>query len=419
MQDIAGIMAAVRAKARGPLRIYVAGGPAEPLGVVEAFRKTPELAADATFLGVWLPGMNTTDWTSIHETARAESFFLYGALREAFEGGRLEVRTGHYAMTHDWLASSPMDAAFLPVSAPDGNGRVSFGLGSDFSPMLAGREDVTRVAVIRPGMPAPQDGPWASLSDFDHVITDEQPLIEVADPPLSQANRAIAAHIAEILQDGDTVQSGIGSVQQLAMQALDGHREMRIHTGMLTDAVMGAVEGGMLADAPGSVVTGTAIGTAGLYKACGGDARFSFRPVSITHSEAEMAKCRGFTAINGAIEVDLMGQVNSEFIGTRQVASTGGLANFVRGAQRAPGGRSIIAFPATARGGKSSRIVPVLSAPVATLARADADIFVTEYGVAKVRNATIDARAEALLSIAAPEFREELVRQWEDFRGKM
>ncbi|MCA8900648.1 MAG: hypothetical protein KDA53_05300, partial [Hyphomonas sp.] len=210
-----------------------------------------------------------------------------------------------------------------------------------------------------------------------------------------------------------------GSVQQIAMAAAAQHRNIRIHTGLVTDAVLEPLASGALSASPGAIVTGTAIGTQPLYDAAGSDPRFSFQPVSVTHSVPVIAAIPRFMAINGGIEVDLFGQLNSEWVKGRQVASTGGLGNFVRGAGLSAGGRSIIALPATARGGTISRIVPRLDVPAVTLPRSEAGFVVTEHGIADLAGADIDTRAERLIAIAAPEFRDQLADDWARLRAAL
>ncbi|MAB12188.1 acetyl-CoA hydrolase/transferase C-terminal domain-containing protein [Hyphomonas sp.] len=409
----------LRANTNGTPRIYVPGGPAEPACLADALRTAPDLADGATFIGHWLPGINRTAWTGFHPGAQAEGTFLYSEYRSAFEERRYRLIPVHYSMAYDWLKTVPLDAAFIPVSAPNKRGEVSLSLGTDMSPALVARKQVRLIAVIRPDMPFPATAPHVPLSDFADVIEDDAPLITLADPPLSDEAKAIAANVATLLGDGFTVQSGIGSVQQIAMAAAAHHKHIRIHTGMITDAALEAVNAGAISSAPGAILTGTAIGTAPLYDAAGRDPRFNFQPVSITHSVPVMASIPRLAAINGGVEVDLFGQLNSEWVKGRQVASTGGLGNFVRGAGLSAGGRSIIALPATARGGTLSRIVVQLASPTVTLPRAEAGYVVTEYGVADLASADVDQRAERLIAVAAPAFRDSLANDWAKLRASL
>ena len=403
--------------AGGTPRIYLASGPAEPTFLADIFTQNPDLADGATFVGHWLPGINRTAWAGIHPNARAEGAFLYKEHRESYDAGRFRLLPLHYSLAYDWLKTVPLDAAFIPVTPPDVKGEVSLSLASDMSPALVDRTDIRRIALIRPAMPAPVAGPRIPLSAFSDTIEDETALITLADPPLSEDAIAIASHVASLLGDGFTVQSGVGSVQQMAMQAAAKHQNIRIHTGMVSGALMDALKSGAISDAPGAITTGTAIGEQDLYDQVAADPRFRFEPVTITHSVSYMAGIPHLATINGGIEVDLFGQLNSEWVNGRQVASTGGLGNFARAAQLSPGGRSIIALPATARGGKISRITAQLSTPTVTLGRADAGFVVTEYGIADLATADIDQRAERLIAIAAPEFQIQLANDWARIRA--
>ena len=419
MTATADLLRDLRTATGGKPRIYVPGGPAEPACLSDALRGAPDLADGATFIGHWLPGINRTAWTGFHPGTCAEGTFLYSEYRSAFEDGRYRLTPIHYSTAYEWLKTVPMDAAFIPVSAPDKKGEVSLSLGTDMSPAVMARGKVRQIAVIRPDMPFPATSPRLPLSDFADVIEDDTPLITLGDLPLSDEAKAIAANVATLLGDGFTVQSGIGSVQQIAMAAAAHHNNIRIHTGMITDAALEAVNSGAISSAPGSILTGTAIGTPPLYQAAGTDPRFNFQPVSVTHSVPVLAAIPRLAAINGGVEVDLFGQLNSEWVKGRQVASTGGLGNFVRGAQLSAGGRSIIALPATARGGSLSRIVLQLASPTVTLARAEAGYVVTEHGVADLATADVDQRAERLIAVAAPAFRDNLADDWAKLRASL
>ena len=358
LETAADLFMRLQAQADGGLRVFLCGGPAEPVFLADMFKARPHLAANVTFIGAWLPGINLTDWTQFHPGSRAEATFLYDTHRAAYETGRLRLYPLHYSATADWLTEGRLDAALIPVTAPDARGRVSFSYASDFGPLLARRADIFKVAVIKPHMPAPQDAPSLPLSAFQSVIEDPTPLLHFDKVSISETSAAIARHIAGELSDGDTVQSGIGTIQQIAMAAMSHHKNMRVHTGMVSNALLDALPTGAISEAPGSIVTGTAAGAAALYDACAEDDRLAFKSVRYTHAIDQIARIPRFTAINGAIEVDLFGQVNSEWVGGVQVSATGGVADFVRGCKVSEKGRSIIALPATTRKGQVSRIVP-------------------------------------------------------------
>ena len=229
---------------------------------------------------------------------------------------------------------------------------------------------------------------------------------------LSDQARRIGQHVAGLIEDGDCIQVGIGKVPASVLAALHGHRDLGLHGGMVTDEVMDLHAAGAL----GAMVCCTALGSRVYdWTATRDDLRFA--PVSYTHDVRVMAQIDRFVAINSVLAVDLFGQANVEMLRGRQVSGTGGLLDFVRGARLSRGGRSILALPST--GGGASRIVPRLDdTHVVSLPRADADIVVTEHGVAHLRDKSIDERAEALIAIADPAARDALANAWDALRAK-
>lgn len=400
-------------------RLYVAGCSGEPLAIVEAFRSTPDLADGVTFFGIWIPGVNQTDWAGLHPGARAESIFIGPNLRDSFVEGHTDFLPLSYTQSWEWLSSTPADGAIVMVSAPDAQGQVSLGVSADFSPALLERHDVPALALINPALPAPVDGPRVDLDRFTIIAQADTPLIQVPSASLPDTFRHIGSHIANLVSPGDTLQFGLGNVQQAVLIALHTHRDLRIHSGMISDPLLGLLDSGAVSSCRESIVTGVAIGTDPLYARVSADPRFSFRTVAHTHALSTLAGLRGLKAINSAIEVDLFGQANAEFIAGRQVSGTGGLVDFMRGAAAASQGRAITALASTAKGGSLSRIVPRLAPDATSIARADMDTVVTEHGVAELKNRSIDQRAAALIEIAAPQFRDQLANDWDAMRRAM
>ena len=396
-------------------RVYVAGCSGEPLGVAEAFRRAPELAKDLTFLGIWIPRVNATDWAGLHPSARAESIFLSPALRPSFEASRTDFRPLSYTQSWDWLGRTRVDAALIMVSPPDARGHVSLGVSADFSHRLMARGDVYKVALINPHMPMETSGGNYGLEMFDLIGEAGAPLVQV--PPVALPDRFVplADHVASLIEAGDTLQFGLGNLQQAVMGALADRRGLAIHAGMISDPVLDLLDTGAI----DAVTTGVAIGTDALYARAGRDPRISFSPVGYTHAISTLSEIENFKAINSVIEVDLFGQANAEFIRGRQVSGTGGLVDFLRGARVSRGGRAITGLLSTAKGGTLSRIVARLPADATSIARADMDVVVTEHGIADLRDKTIDARAEALISIADPAFRDKLGNAWDEMRRAM
>lgn len=400
-------------------RVFVAGCAGEPLLFADALARAPALAAGLSFAGVFIPGVNRTDYASFHPDARSEVIFLSPERRETFERGRTRFRPQSYVAAWRWFETAPVDAALVVVSAPDRGGAVSLGVSADFAPAVLARKDVFKIAHVNPGMPAPAAAPRYKLSEFDVVVEGARALVEYRQETPGAATAAVAAEVARLVGDGATLQFGLGALQPAALRALATKRGLRIHSGMVSDGLLGAIEAGAIRDAPGAVTTGVALGTPALYERAGRDPRFRFMPVGWTHAHATLAGVRDFVAINSVVEVDLFGQANAEFIDGRQISGGGGLVDFLRGAAAAPGGKPVVALASTAKSGAVSRIVPRIDAHAVTLARADIGFLVTERGAADLRGLDIDERARAIIALADPGFRRDLSDAWSRLRSAM
>ena len=210
------------------------------------------------------------------------------------------------------------------------------------------------------------------------------------------------------------IQVGIGAVPDAILRLLHDRRDLGVHSGMIGDGLVDLVEAGVVTNAlkpidAGVSITGALIGTRRLYDFVDRNPQIGMRSSSYTHNEAVLSRLTRLVTINSAMEVDLTGQVNAEQSGDQYLGGTGGQVDYVRAGSRSPGGRSIIALPATAKGGKVSRIVAALSGPVTT-ARSEVDVIVTEFGAAELKGQTLAERARRLVGIAHPDFREELDR---------
>lgn len=412
-------LTAFRASLPSAARLYVAGGSGEPAAIVDAFRAKPDLAAHITFIGAWIPGINLVDWASLAPDARMETIFMSGAFRASFEAGRTALMPFSYSRAWSWLQQTRLDGAVIMVSPPDADGRVSLGVSVDFSEAILGRPDIPVLGLINHNMPRPLDGPSFPISRFAIMAETTTPLIELQPTKLSPALHDIATHISGQISDGDMLQFGLGTVQQAVLAHLKSHRDLRIHTGMVSDPLLDLLDDGSISTDAGAVVTGVALGTPRLYERVSSDTRFQFRSVPHTHGLDALSALPNFRAINSAVEIDLFGQINAEFMNGQQISGTGGLADFLRGAANAPDGRSIVALPATTKGGRVSRIVPCLNTNITTISRADTDTVITEFGIANLKYKSLDARATALIDIAAPDFRDQLSDQWDAIRRTM
>lgn len=409
---------------RGRGRVYWPGCAGHSPLFERWFCGSPELAADCWFCGAWIPGVNRFDVTSVHDAARSSTFFLSPALRAGWQRGAIEHLPLHYAEIDRYLATpGRFDVVLLHLAPPDEQGQCSLSLAADFAPavMQGLAADAVVLAHINPGLPRTR-GPGIPVQRINAwVHADEQVLTLVDDAP-DASLAAVAAQVALLVRDGDVLQLGLGKLQGAVLAALSSHRHLRLHSGMVSDGLLGLIQHGALAsnsEQQPPVCTGVALGSAALYAAVADSSLVQFAPTRHTHAQATLAALPNLIAINSAITIDLFGQVNVETLAGQQLSGGGGCADFVRGARASAGGRAIIA--ATARAGReaASRFTPRLADGVVGLTRGDTDIVVTEYGAAHLRHLGVDARARALIGIAAPEHRESLAQAWHTLRRSL
>ncbi|HXY98926.1 MAG TPA: acetyl-CoA hydrolase/transferase C-terminal domain-containing protein, partial [Stellaceae bacterium] len=250
---------------------------------------------------------------------------------------------------------------------------------------------------------------------IDVAVRTARPPAMLQPAALGAAETAIARHVAALVPDGATIELGIGALPDAILATPTGHRDLGVHSGMLGDGVVALAEAGALTNARKPIDRGVSIGgllfgTRRLFDFAHRNRALRLMPPAYTHGHEVLRHLPDFVAINSAIEADLTGQVNGETLAGAYLGAVGGQVDFLRGANAAPRGRSIIALPATAKGGSASRIVASLADAVVTSLRADMDAIVTEHGVAELRGLSLSQRARRMIAIAAPQFREGLER---------
>lgn len=361
---------------------------------------------------------------SWHPRLTAElNLVSYGAMGTLRTVPGLDVVPAHYSVLPRLFADGllPRDVGLVQVSPPDADGCCSLGIGADYT-ADAVRHTPVLLAEINHRMRATTGTERIPIDRFAAVIETDRPLpgapapsvprgtVEAGaggHPPLDP-DAAIAQQVADLVADGDTIQTGVGSLPAAILTGLAGHRELGFHSGMLTDGVVDLIEQGVLTGSRkeidgGVAVTGQAIGSAALYDRLA-SLPIEFRPASYTHDPAVLSRLRHLVSINSAIEVDATGQVNAEVAGTRYLGGIGGQADF-SGAAARTGARSVIAV-------RAKGIVSGLRGPVTT-ARADVDVVVTEYGTAELRGQPLRTRVRRLAAIATPEHRELIMKEAE------
>ena len=339
------------------------------------------------------------------------SYGAMGELRALGRTGRLGVVPAHYSALPRLFAERllPCDVGLVQVSPPGPDGLCSLGVGADYAADAVPHSRVL-IGEINHRMPATAGSSRIPIARFAATVETDRPLPEAADRAPDAVDYAIAARVAALVDDGDTVQMGVGALPAAIMDGLADHRDLGFHAGMITDGVVRLVEKGVLTGRRkeidnGLVITGTAIGSADLYAGLAG-MPVQFRPASYTHNPRVLGRLATLVAINSAVQVDLAGQVGGESVRGRYGGGIGGQADF-SGAAARTGARSIIALRSTSGG--ESTLVAGLDGPVST-ARADVDAVVTEHGTAWLRGCSLTEIGPRLTAIAAPEHRDELNR---------
>jgi acyl-CoA hydrolase len=403
-------------------RVFVSTLSAESALLQEELIADPERARGVTFCGVQFPGIDRADYLAIHSDARAEAYFMSPALRAGVASGRADLLALDYlGLTRHLLEGPPPDVAIAQLTPPDADGWCVPGVAADFLPLVWPRAR-HRAAHLNPRLPRTAGSFRVHVSELDTAIEADRPLLDWEEPDCGETESRIGAHVAALVRDGDTLQFGIGSVPVALAGALRNHRRLRLHGGMVSPALRTLWDAGAV-DRDARITTGVVLGdaafrdfTARLENLWLTDVRHTHDPAAIAARVDRDAGTR-FVAVNTAVEVDLFGQVNGERAGGVLQAGAGGLPAFAQAAQSSRGGRLLVCLAATARKGSVSRIVPALDAQgLCTLPRHLADAVVTEHGVAELRGLPLDARAQALIGVAAPAFRAALAAAWDTTR---
>jgi acyl-CoA hydrolase len=364
-----------------------------------------------TFTGIFVPGLNTRTYLA-NPSCRVETFFLTPELKGA--GAAVTFLPLCYRDILTRLRTVAIDAALFMASPPDATGLCGFGPVVDFLAELWPRIPV-RIAHLNPAVPR-VNGVGIPLSELTAYVEGAQPLPGFVDAAADSVTDAIADNVARWIPDGAVLQTGLGKAPTAVLRAVKGRRGLRIHSGLIGEAVVDLQEAGALA-AGVAVTGGVAIGSPRLYKAVESSA-YEFRPVSHTHAPRVIAGFENFVAINSAMEVDLLGQAYAEMGLGGLMSGPGGASDFARGAW-CGGGLRIVALPASAAKGAVSRIVaPNAGAGPVSLGRMDTDIVVTEFGAADLRGRSHQERAEALIAIAPPNHGAALDKSWAAFAAK-
>lgn len=399
-------------------RVYYGGNAATPTGLIDALAARADELTGVQLYHVLLLGQDPLSKLEMEGHFRHNSLFVGPADREAVNSGRADYIPVFLHQIPRLFQERiiPLDVAMVMVSPPDDHGFMSFGV--EVMNTHAACHTAKKVIIqVNERMPRVLGDSFIHVSRVHAIVEHTHDLPELAPRPISDVERRIGEHIRGLITDGATIQMGIGGIPDAVWGMLDGVKDLGIHTEMLSDGAMRAIERGIVTGYrktlhPGKAVITFALGTKALYDFLDNNPMVEAHPVDHVNDPYVIAQNDNIIGINSAIEVDLSGQVCSDSIGPRIYSGFGGQVDFIRGAARSRGGMPIIALPSTARNGQESRITSMLKhgAGVVTT-RADVHYVVTEHGIAHLFGKNLRERAKALIGIADPAFRDELTAE--------
>ncbi len=343
-----------------------------------------------------------------------ETFFATDAVRPLIQEGYAAYVPANFSDIPSLIRQSDhIDAVMFTVGPMDEYGYLNFGLGCDYTP--AAIEVAKKIIVeVNPNMPRVGGYNNINISKVDMVVECDEPIAELRFPAPTALEEKIASYIADLIEDGSTLQVGIGGVPAAVCKFLEHKKDLSIHTELISDYLLdmvesGAVNGSKKSIHKGKIVATLVEGTRKFFDFLNNNPTIELHPVDYVNDPAVIAQNNKLCSINGTIEVDLFGQCASETIGTKHWGGSGGQSDFSRGCSISPGGKGFVVLKSTAKKGTLTTIVPTLTpGAIVTTSRNYVDHVVTEYGIAKLRNKSVRERALALINISHPDFRDEL-----------
>ena len=407
------------ARIRSGQRVFVHGGVATPMVLLDALVERADELRDVELIHLHTSG--NVPYADVRYAAsfRVANLFVGQQLRGRLREG-VEYLPCFLSEIPNLFRSGrrKIDVALVQVSPPDASGHYSLGTSVDVAKAAVDMAE-TVIAMINPRMPRVHGDGFLHHSHINAAIECDTPLPEYRARPLTDVERRIGVHVSGMIEDGSTLQVGIGSIPDAVLAALTGHRHLGVHTEMWSDGLLPLLQSGVVDNSRkykhvGKTVSGFVMGTRDLYDFIHDNPAVVQLDIGYINNPYVISRNPKVAAINSAVEVDLTGQVCADSIGSRVISGVGGQMDFIRGASLSEGGKPIIALPSTCKNG-SSRIVDTLrpGAGVVTT-RAHVHYIVTEHGVADLYGRTLDERARALIAIAAPEHREELAKAWHE-----
>jgi 4-hydroxybutyrate CoA-transferase len=400
-------------------RVVIGHATGEPTHLIDAMVKNA--AAYENVEIIHMVAMGTAEYCQpgMEKHFRHNALFLGGSTRAACADGRADMIPVYFSKEPELLRTRSIpDVTLLQVSPPDKHGYCSLGISVDYT-MEGVKQSKTVIAQVNKHMPRTHGNTFVHVSELTHIVEHDAPLIELPPPKITDVEKLIGQNCASLVKDGDCLQLGIGAIPDAVLLFLKEKKDLGIHSEMFSDGVVELVEAGVITNRlktlhPGKCIATFLMGTRRLYDYVDDNPAVEMYPVDYVNDPVVIAQNDNLVSINSCVQVDLMGQVVSTSVGHKQISGVGGQVDFVRGATMSKGGRSIIAMPSTAKG-KVSKIVPIIDEGAAvTTSRYDVQYVVTEHGVANLRYLNLRERAVALIGIAHPDFRPELIAFYEN-----
>ncbi len=405
---------------RSGSRIFLGSACGEPQHLVRALIQAAPSLSDVEVIQVLSLSPAAYAQTRYTDSFRPKKFFVVAGARQAVAEGRAEFTPLYLSDVPQLISEGPLtvDVALVQVSPPDEHGFVSLGVAVD---VVAEAVEQARVVIaqVNPRMPRSLGEGFVHVERLDAIVEYEEPLLQFQVPPPDQTALEVARHVAKLIPHGATIHLGLGQLPQATLGLLKDHRNLGVHSDLLTDGYVDLVEAGVITGAgktlhPGRIVASFCLGTERLFNFVHNNPRVLLMPVRYTNDPEVIGRNQRMITVHEAVEVDLTGQVCADVVGTRIYAGLGGMVDFMRGAARSPGGLSIIALTSTGPDGES-RIRPAFNSGAGVLVtRAGVGTVVTEYGAAYLHGLSVGERAVALIDIAHPNHRDSLLAQAKD-----
>lgn len=401
-------------KIRSGSRVVVAHACGEPAAILDAMVANAAQYENVEIIHMVAMGKAAYCQPQYDKNFHHNAFFLGGSTRAAAAEGRADFTPVYFSEIPSLLREELRpDVTLLQCSPPDEHGYVSLGVSVDYTKGAAESAGLV-IAQVNRNMPRTLGDSFLHVTQIDCLVPLDAPVIELAPPKITQVERAIGENVAQLIRDGDTLQLGIGAIPDAVLLFLKEKNDLGIHTEMFSDGVVALAEAGVLTNRAKTLHRGQSVatflmGTRRLYDYVDNNPAVAMYPVDYVNDPYVIGQNDNLVSINSCVQIDIMGQVVSSSAGLRQISGVGGQVDFVRGANLSKGGRAIMAMPSTTGKGTISKIVPFLDQGSAvTTSRNDVNYVVTEYGAAQLRGKSLRQRAEALIQIAHPDFRDEL-----------